>query len=103
MINLDLPEPYLRAIAARVTRGFDLLPTPRQQDLLAEIKGVAVLIAVNARKLSEYSDWELLVKNAFTELPVDKWEADWGASMHPVPPKSEKPTAPVAAPKKEKK
>lgn len=106
MINLELPEPYLRAVAERVVKGFVLLSAPRQMDAIAEVKAVALALAVGARPPAEFSDWELLVKNVFDEYPVEKWEAEWAASLRPVvvvEPEKKKPAAPVAAPKKEKK
>lgn len=111
MIDLALPYPYLCAVAARVVTNFDELPLPAQQTLADEVKSVALCLYVNVRPLADYSDRELLLKNALDELPVDAWEAAWRASLEaPIAeepavretPKP-KPVAPVATAKKEKK
>lgn len=118
MLNLNLPYPYLAAIAKRsVCPDFYELDRARQDAAVSEVKETANVIAVGAMPAESYSERERLIRDAFVEYPFESWETQWLLSVNPPPgyepegasdegaPKvaSEKPAAPVAATKKEKK
>lgn len=103
MLNLDLPYPYLCAIARRVNKGFDALGLPAQQDAAAAVKAVALQVAVGEMPRASYSDTELLIANALTELPVDAWEASLQKAPEPVAVPVKVVTEAKAPTKKEKK
>lgn len=71
------PRPYLEAIAKNVFPNFDKMTIADQSDCVQKVKDVIHSVEVAARRKEDYSEEEVMIGNAITSYPLERWQVDW--------------------------